>query len=390
MKAAVARTGALLALALLCMAHVGSPDVWYEGQAGPYHVIVNVQVPGVIPGIADIRIQVRGAPDQVSAMVNFVGATAGAPPPDVAKPLGSGDWYETRLWIMQPGSNSVTVSVKGAAGTGSVAVPVTAVANRRLPLQRSLSFILTGLGIFLFAGIVTIAGAAVRESVLPPGERPDPRRLRKARVVMIGCAVFFGLLLYGGKTWWDGEDAAFRDQMYRPFTTVASITSTADRQVIHFDITDSSWLMRGDTIWLRKHHLDQWSPLASDHEKVMHLFLVREGDMGAFAHLHPVTTDSVHFTDTLPPLPAGRYRLFGDLVHQTGFAKTLVNAVELPGDSALKTPPIGDDASYVGGRARCWIHWRTGARSGGGEERYHSPKACRPGSASTCSSRTAA
>ena len=38
-------------VAVLCMAHVGSPDVWYEGDAGPWHVVVYVQVPTVIPGV---------------------------------------------------------------------------------------------------------------------------------------------------------------------------------------------------------------------------------------------------------------------------------------------------------------------------------------------------
>ncbi len=49
-KARRLRIGSLLALVLLCTAHVGSPDVWYEGDAGPYHVIVYVRVPGVVPG----------------------------------------------------------------------------------------------------------------------------------------------------------------------------------------------------------------------------------------------------------------------------------------------------------------------------------------------------
>ena len=65
-------------LAVLCSAHVGSPDVWYEGAAGPYRVVVYVRLPGVIPGIADINVQVPDArPDQVTAMVNMYEA----PPP---------------------------------------------------------------------------------------------------------------------------------------------------------------------------------------------------------------------------------------------------------------------------------------------------------------------
>ena len=33
-------------------AHVGSPGVIYEGKAGPYQIMVNVNPPDVIPGTA--------------------------------------------------------------------------------------------------------------------------------------------------------------------------------------------------------------------------------------------------------------------------------------------------------------------------------------------------
>jgi hypothetical protein len=309
-------------------------------------VIVHVQVPGVIPGIADITVRVVGdTPEQVTAVVNLAGATAGTPPPDIAKPTGFNDGYETRLWIMAPGSNSVTVAVRGARGSGSAVVPVTAVANRRLPFDRRLGLLLAGVGVFLLAGIVSIAGAAVRDGVLPPGETPSPRRLRSARRVMVGTAVIAGLLVYGGNAWWSGEDRVFQSQMYRPFSAVASLRN----DVVHLDITDSVWLRREDTVWLRAHGLPRWSSLVPDHGKLMHLFLVREGDQGSLAHLHPVTTDSVHFSDTLSALPAGRYRVFADIVHATGFTQTLLASLDVSDRVSGRAIGPGDDAVYVGG-----------------------------------------
>lgn len=355
MRSGVVRAIGIAAVVLLCSAHVGSPDVWYEGMAGPYHVLVYVKMPGVVPGIADINVRVEGdRPQQVTAMVNLFNASAGTPPPDEAKP-GPGDWYRAPLWIMAPGSNSVTVAVKGTRGSGSVVVPVTAVASRRLPLERSLGAILGGLGVFLFAGLVSIAGAAVREAVLPPGESPSRRRLWGARGAMAGCAAVVGLTLAGGKAWWDSEDAAFREQMYRPFATAASVSGAGSSRVLRLEITDSAWIMRGDTAWLGEHDLDRWSPLVTDHGKLMHLFLVRDPDLVAFAHLHPITTDSVHWTSPLPAVPAGRYRVFGDIVHESGFAKTLVATVDVPDDSApgrAPAPALGsDDALYLGAAA---------------------------------------
>jgi len=350
MTARPLRIGSLLALVLLCTAHVGSPDVWYEGDAGPYHVIVYVRVPGVVPGIADINVQVVGEqPKQVTAVVNLFDATAGTPPPDIAKSSGADGWYATRLWIMSPGSNSVTVGVKGSRGEGSVIVPVAAVESRRLPFERALAYTLIGVGIVLFAGIVTIAGAAAREAGLPPGETADAGRVRTGRLVMLGTALSLGLLLWGGKRWWDAQDAAFQTQLYRPFSVAASIERTDSARLFHLTITDSSWIMRGDSVWLREHDITQWSALVPDHGKLMHLFLIREEGMGAIAHLHPTTDDSVHFTSPLPTLPAGRYSVYGDIVHASGFAKTLVTEIDLPDMGPAKGAPAGNDAIYVGG-----------------------------------------
>ncbi len=351
MRLPLGRLAGIAGLVALCTAHVGSPDVWYEGAAGPYHIVVNVQLPGVIPGIADIKVQVAGdPPDQVTAMVNLFNANAGTPPPDVAKPVeGSGGWFATRLWVMAPGSNSVTVGVRGSKGTGSVIVPVAAVPNRRLPLHRSLGIILGVLGVFLFAGIVTIAGAAVRESVLPPGESPSGTRIWGARGAMAGTAVFVGLLLFGGWAWWGGEDQGFQQRMYRPFSAAASVARDGGRMALRFEITDSAWAKRGDSVWLSQHHQRAWSPLVTDHGKLMHLFLISESDMRAFAHVHPETKDSVHFTAPLPPLPPGRYRVFADIVHETGFAKTLVTRVELPGGAQPNGGGLApDDGIYLG------------------------------------------
>jgi hypothetical protein len=314
--------------------------------------VVYVQVPGVIPGIADINVQVAGdQPDQVTAMVNLFSADAGTPAPDVAEPVaGRAGWYHTRLWIMASGSNSVTVSVKGPRGAGTTVVPVTAVANRRLPLQKSLGTILAGLGIFLFAGVVSIAGAAARESTLVPGEAPSARRIWGARGAMVATALCFGLLLFGGKSWWDSEDEAFRRNIYRPFATEASIEQIGGVPWIKLAITDTGWIERNASTRPKRSRGGLWTPLVTDHGKLMHLFLVREPDLAAFAHLHPVTVDSVLWSAALPTLPAGRYRVYGDIVHESGFAKTLTATVDIPAPGTTGPAKLPeDDVAYVGG-----------------------------------------
>src|SRR3977135_1448403 len=52
---------AALVLAAMSMAHVGSPDTFFGGKAGPYDVRVSVRLPGVIPGHAQVSVRVQGA-----------------------------------------------------------------------------------------------------------------------------------------------------------------------------------------------------------------------------------------------------------------------------------------------------------------------------------------
>ena len=42
---------------LIGPAHVGSPDIFYEGDAGPYHLLVAIRPPVVIPGIAEVEVR---------------------------------------------------------------------------------------------------------------------------------------------------------------------------------------------------------------------------------------------------------------------------------------------------------------------------------------------
>lgn len=347
-----ALAGAGIALiALVTSAHVGSPDTWFAGNAGPYRILVHIRAPGVIPGIAEVNVQVDGDEDirEVLANVNRFDAIASAPPPERAKPVrGQPKKYRLSLWVMTGGSNSVTVRVHGDRGEGVAVVPATIVAFRRLELTGPLAFLLGAVGLFLFAGAVTIVGAAVRESGLPPGEEPDSRRKRAAMMAMSATAAVFALVLFGGKRWWDSEDSAHRASMFRPLEARAYVDSAAGGKVLRFVITDTTWRGPAVTGPLASPLRRRFSPLVPDHGKLMHLFAVRD-DLGAIAHLHPETTDTVTFTGPLPQLPPGRYRIFADVTHESGFAQTIPAAIQFSseaGETAIGS--AGDDSwSFV-------------------------------------------
>ena len=150
------RTFGSIAIALLAAvsvgAHVGSPDVFFEGDAGPYHLFVTVRVPQVIPGIAEIA--VRSSSNDVEKIeivpMRLSGAGSEFPPtPDVAERSKQDAQYFTgSLWLMESGALKVRVSAEGTKGKGELAVPVPAFAQRTLPMERSLSGLLGFLMVF--------------------------------------------------------------------------------------------------------------------------------------------------------------------------------------------------------------------------------------------------
>ena len=77
---------------------------------------------------------------------------------------------------------------------------------------------------------------------------------------------------------------------------------------------------------------------------------VRDSSLDAFAHLHPTRLDSATFEAAFPPLPTGRYRLYAYVVHESGFARTLVATADVangPKPAAL-AGASGDDAWLIG------------------------------------------
>lgn len=332
--------------------HVGSPDTWFEGRAGPYHLTVQIQPAGVIPGVAVVNVRATGEiPQTVTIQANRFDATGGAPPPEPA-PAVAGDPgnFSGRLWLMTGGSNSVTVNASGPKGSGNVVVPIVVVAYSRLKLDKPMGAGLAAMGIFLFVGLVTIIGAAVREGSLGANETPTPRLQRRARNAMALTTVIVVALLAGGWRWWNAEDRDYEKSMYKPLASKSTIARTSSGDVVSVSIADSSWIHRSDTAWLRRNSSNTWTPLVADHGKIMHLFLIRD-DMAAFAHLHPDTRDSVMFSAPKPPVPAGRYRVFADIVHESGFTHTMVSTLEVAATSPMPTAVGNPDDSWFAGPA---------------------------------------
>lgn len=309
----------IILTASMAWSHIGSPNVFFEGQAGPYPVRVTIRPPGVVPGLAEIAVRVSA--DDVNTVrvqpVRWDAGKEGAPPPDIAT-LVSRQLYSAELWLMTGGSYSVSVDVNGERGSGAVIVPVLSVATRRYTMPLWMGALLAGLGGLLFVGGLSIMGAAVRESVLPPGEAPNPQARQRGRRVMLGSTVVLGLAVFGGKVWWERVDAEYLTRMYAAphVTTTARIDN--GQRILRLTIDDLAWQQ------------GRWPALIPDHGKLMHMFLIRQPQLDSFAHIHPVSIDTDTFDVVVPPLPAGLYQIYADVTHESGFAQTLSSRVDIP------------------------------------------------------------
>jgi hypothetical protein len=363
------RTAGLTALLLATSAHVGTLDTFFAGKAGGYDVQVTVRPPGVVPGRAQIIVRVAGEGVRrvTTQAAQWNVGTQGAPQPDEAKPVpGSPGLYSSDLWLMTAGSYAVNVGVEGTAGSGVAVVPVASLATQRLGMDRNLGIVLIGLGAFLVVGLLSIVGAAARESTLPPGEAMTPRVRWRARGVMVVAAVVFGLALNGGWSWWNSVDASYARGMYRPFTATPAVRSEGAARIVRLRLEDSAFATR--------------TPLIPDHGKMMHLFLVREGTMDAFAHLHPTRLDALTFEAPLGDLTGGRFRYFADVVHESGLSQTIVGTIDVPAPTA--PAPFGDpdDAVLVpqAGARSPVAAGDTAILSDGATVVWHRPPALRP------------
>jgi len=325
----------VLLLALPACAHVGSPDVYFDGNAGPYHLLVTVQPPRVIPGIAEV--QIRSLSSDVGEVkivpMRIVGPGADlAPVPDIAqRSTADPQFFTGHLWIMLRGSWKVRIQVVGAEGNAELSVPVPAVAEAALPMHRALGGLLLLLGAFLSVGLVTIVAVAAREGKLALHDKPMPTDRRKSLIATVVAGAVVTALLYFGNGWWGSVARRNATTVYKLPTLEASL-QPGGQLSLHLQNPNSK-------NWYEAVKLDDLIP---DHGHLMHLFLVRAPDMDEFLHLHPEQKSTGVFVANLPSLPAGKYRIFADIVHRTGFPETQVGEIALPGVSG--NPLAGDDS----------------------------------------------
>jgi hypothetical protein len=318
-------------------AHVGSPDVFYEGQAGPYRLFVTVRTPPMIPGIA--QIEVRALDGNVTDIrivpLRAVGEGAEyAPPSDrMERSKVDAQYFTGKLWLMASGAWQVRLEVFGTQGKGESAVPVPAAARRTLRMQKSTGTLLVALMFLLVASMIAIIGAAARESQLEPGAAASASQRRRGRIGMAVTAVALVGILFLGNMWWNAAASGRAELMMYKAPPVEASLQNANTLVLKMGF--SSWHDRRKQMLLDK--------IIPDHGHLMHLFLLGLPDLDRFYHLHPDQVASDIFTERLPAMTTGNYAVFADIVRESGFPDTMTARIALPEVSG--NPPSGDDSA---------------------------------------------
>lgn len=356
-RASLVTSFAILA-AGLAQAHIGSPDVFLQGSAGPYPVYVTIRPPTVIPGVAEVEIRCSSAAVReihvTPTPLTGDGARFAPTPDTLQQSKDDPQFFTGSMWMMAPGSWEVHVRADGEQGPGELAVPVPAIATRTKSMQSALAAFLLAMTLVLSFGIISIVGAGAREGQLSPGAAPDDRRKRRARILMGTAAALVALILWGGDRWWTAEANGYARQLYQPIAMSASVDE-GDHLVLH--LKNPEFMVRP---------VDDFLP---DHGHLMHLYVIREPNFDHVWHLHPElnrtgdvrplrpgrgvgwrtgpgmkeAASTAVFIQNLPPMPAGSYKAYGDVVHSSGFPETLVTEFTLPHDIA-GSPLQGDDA----------------------------------------------
>ena len=232
----------LLGVVLPVFAHVGSPDIFFEGKAGPYPVFVTIRPPTVIPGVAEV--EVRSEAPGVSGVHATPMPMAGpgarfAPTADaLSQSAQDPQFFTGSLWMMSSGSWQVRLSVDGSQGPGAIAVPVPSVARGVKTMQPGLAAVLFGLMTFLVTGLVAMAGAGAREAKLAPGAVASAPEKRRGHITMAIAGLTIAGAVWFGHKWWASSESEYSRNIYKPLQMTATLLPDS---VLRLRLKDPGW-----------------------------------------------------------------------------------------------------------------------------------------------------
>ena len=330
---------AIVALATLALctrpvsAHIGSPDVFLDAQAGPYRVLVTIRPPRAIPGVAGVEVLTSSSDVRAVRIVPLPLTGPGAqfaPVPDVATRSGNDPrLFIGHLWMMTAGAWQVRVTVEGGLGLGVVSVPVPTLPQATLDMGFTLRVSLFALMVLLGAGFVSIIAALGREAGLEPGQTPGRPARRRGRIAGAIAILVVAAVVVLGNAWWDAEASRYARYVYRALDAATSVTPDGR---LTLTLRDPGWISTRRT-----------NDLVLDHGHPMHVFIVSPS-LDRLWHLHPTDLGNATFEQRLSNIPNGEYEVFADVVHASGISETVTGRLTTP--ELQGSPLSGDDSAW--------------------------------------------
>ena len=167
--------------------HIGIENSYFEGNVGSYSTRIIIEPPGVVPGLASIKIfSIDRKVESVSVRAvhnNTISKdtlnTFNVKPDIVPRSSQVDNMFQTDLWLMDYGAYGVEVFFDGPKGKSNVIVPVNSISSKMIEMSQFMSITLWCLLILLFVGGVNIIGTAYYESTLDKNQNPHKDKIKK-------------------------------------------------------------------------------------------------------------------------------------------------------------------------------------------------------------------
>lgn len=357
---ALAALGALL-LPAAALAHVGSPHIYLEDEAGPWPVVVACEMPPAVPGeaVVQVRLSDRKPGEPVRVRVREVPPAGDDRAPEwrAASPSAHDpDFFTAPLPLMVYGLWHAEIEVSGARGEGTIRFPISA----RVPAPRAMDTVLAvtlvGLALLLVASLASILAGLGREGSARDDAATTPAaRRRGVRWAVVGCTIFLSFTGFIGYLW----GGFHKSRLVRTGPSLSG------------QVAVDAPLRAGSTSRVTMTVLDARGELvrdvAPDHDKMMHLVVVELPGAGVFMHLHPSLARDGVFSFALTPPRPGRYAWFADVLRSSGEGDTATGTLDVaPGANRDDVPLEDPDDSVVLGPPQGGARDLATAPAGGG------------------------
>jgi hypothetical protein len=336
--------GARIAVVALCVlaaapaaAHIGSPHIYLEDNAGPFPVVAVVHMPPAIPGEADLqlRLQDRAPGEEVEVSVREV------PPQGVSH---APDWIPAReskvdrnfltapIPLMRFGVWKAQVRVRGERGEGMIEITVPAKRPNPGVMKLQLSGFLGTLVVLLLGSGWTMLVTMRRDAVHPPGVEPSAADRRAGvRIATVGMGIVVAWMGFIGFSWFNADVAHRR-------MGIPGLQGTLN--VLNPPVLAGKPVSA--ELVVRDRRDAAVTDLVEDRGRLMHLVVVDRPGGTYMLHAHPTMVQPGKFNVRFVPPEAGRYTLLGDVVQESGEGQTVTATLDVQAGRPTRTPATVD------------------------------------------------